>query len=234
MGGAADEAGLSRRVEMSERRVEDDFVLLEAWRGGDRDAGAELFERHYPSIARFFHNKVPESAQDDLLQETFHRALENAARFRGQARFRTFLFGIAHNVLADYLRKLSRRMARLDSQADFDEVPSESLGLSPVATVVQHQEQRLLLEALRRIPLIHQIALELFYWEELTAEQIGEVLRVPLGTAKTRLRDGREHLEEQLRELARSPEVLQSTLDNLRQWAQRMRTRVNPAPVGAF
>lgn len=217
---------------MKQDREIDDVVLLEAWRSGDRAAGNTLFERHYASVARFFHNKVSEAAQEDLIHETFLACVSAAPRFRGDARFKTFLFGIAHNVLASYLRRLSRRMARLGSEADVDDVPAADFGPSPVATTAQHQEQRLLLEALRRIPLIHQVALELHYWEELTAAQIGEVLGVPLGTAKTRLRDGRERLEAQLGKLAHSPEALHSTLDDLDRWSRRMRAQT-PPPAGA-
>jgi len=217
---------------MSKGRAVEDQVLLEAWCGGDRAAGAELFERHYPAVARFFHNKVSEAAQEDLIHETFLACLKSATRFRGQASFRAYLFGIAHHVLADHLRRLGRRRAWLapDSDVDVDEVPAVSFGLSPIAIAVQHEEQRLLLEALRRIPLIYQIALELHYWEELTAAEIGEVLGVPLGTAKTRLRDGRAYLEAQLRQIASSSEALRSTLDDLDRWARRVRARMVPAP----
>jgi len=74
---------------MAESRVVDDVALLEARCRGDRAAGAELFERHYPSVARFFHNKVDEAAQEDLIHETFLACLVGAARLRGQSRFRT-------------------------------------------------------------------------------------------------------------------------------------------------
>jgi RNA polymerase sigma-70 factor (ECF subfamily) len=227
--------------ETDEEREIDDAALLEAWRKGDRTAGAVLFDRHYASIARFFHNKVNEAAQEDLIHDTFLACLASAAAFRGESRFRTFLFGIAHNILAGHLRQLGRRMARLGSETDVDvdlaadtnagELMAMSLGPSPVATVVQHQEQRILLEALRRIPLMHQIALELYYWEDLTAAEVGAVLGVPLGTAKTRLRDGRAYLAERLLELTRSTEALQSTLDDLERWAGRMRDKVGPDPA---
>lgn len=215
---------------MDQDRGIEDGVLLEAWRRGDRAAGNALFERHYASVARFFHNKVSEVAQEDLIHETFLACLRAATHFRGEARFKTFLFGIAHNVLADHFRRLGRRMARLGSEADVEDVPAVDLEPSPIAAVAQHQEQRLLLEALRRIPWNHQVALELHYWEELTAAEVGQVLGVPLGTAKTRLRDGREHLEHQLRKLARSPEALQSTLDDLDRWAGRIRAQTVPPP----
>jgi RNA polymerase sigma-70 factor, ECF subfamily len=222
---------------MPERRDVDDMELLEAWRGGDGAAGSELFERHYPTAARFFHNKVNEAAQEDLISETFLACLKAVERFRKQSTFKTFLLGIAKKVLADHLRKASRRRAWLgppsDVDVDVDETPAVSYGLSPIALAVQQQEQRLLLEGLRRISMIHQIALELHYWEDLTATEIGEVLGVPLGTAKTRLRDGKANLVEQLRKIAGSSEVLRSTLDDLEKWVQRVRGQLGPQPPGA-
>jgi RNA polymerase sigma-70 factor (ECF subfamily) len=167
--------------------------------------------------------------------------MKSVERFRKESNFKTFLFGIARKVLADYLRKVGRRSAWIvseadvdaDADADVDAAPAVSYGMSPVALVVQKQEQRLLLEALRRIPMIHQIALELFYWENLKVTEIGEILGVPVGTAKTRLHDGKANLVEQLRKIARSSEVLRSTLDNLEKWVQRVRDQILPQPPGA-
>lgn len=210
---------------MFEGREVDDAALLDAWRRGDREAGDALFERHYARIARFFHNKVAEAAQEDLIHETFLACMASADRFRGESQFRTYLFGIAHRVLADYLRRLGRRMARMGSESDLDDLPAEALEPSPATNAENHQNQRLLLEALRSIPLIHQITLELYYWEDLTIAEVGEVLGVPLGTAKTRLRDGRAYLAARLLELGRSPDALRSTLDDLDRWAGRMRAK---------
>jgi len=191
---------------MGERRADDDDALLRAWCDGDRAAGAALFVRHHASLARFFHGKVSEAAREDLLHETFLACLASAARFRGEARFRTFLFGIAHNILAGHLRRLGRRTARIGSQPDLDlaAATAASLEPSPAAAAVAHEEQQLLLEALRRIPPIHQITLALHYWQDLSAAEVGEVLGLPIGTVKTRLRDGRAHLEAQLAALGRS------------------------------
>ena len=183
--------------------VDVDGAALAAWRGGDPLSGAALFERHYASVARFFHHKVSGAAQDDLVHETFLACLEAAARFRGQSCFRTFLFGIAHRVLAGHGRRAARSSARCADGYDPEELPAGSFAPCPAATLAAEQEQRHLREALRRIPQPYQLALKLHYWDGLTAAQIGESSGIPLGTAKTRLRDGRRALAAQLERLAR-------------------------------
>jgi RNA polymerase sigma-70 factor (ECF subfamily) len=172
--------------------------LLTAWKSGDRAAGALLFDRYYEQLARFFANKVPEAHQEDLLQESFLALVENIECFQERSSFRTYLFGIAHNVLHDHLRKVARRGVREDTSFDLERICVAALGPSPATAANQHEEQRILLEALRHIPVMHQIALELHYWENLTQQEIAEVLGVPLGTAKTRLRDGQRYLRIQL------------------------------------
>ena len=204
--------------------IADDIELLTAWRTGKREAGAELFDRHYDSIARFFRNKVNGPSQDDLVQQTFLTCAEKADRFRGASSFRTFLFGIAHNVLREHLRKAGRKLRReAGGDFDIDAVSVTAMGQSPVTVIAQQQEQRLLLEGLRTIPLHYQVALELHYWDQLTAREIAEITGAPLGTVKTRLRDGKKVLAKKLAEVASSEQVLQSTLDDLEGWAARMR-----------
>ncbi len=201
-----------------------DADLISQWRNGDRRSGAVLFERHYPAIARFFHNKVDDGARDELVQKVFMACLENPAGFRGEASFRTYLFSIAHNILSDHLRTQSRKSRRED--VDVNLLSVIDLGQSPDRPIVEYQQQRALLEALRRIPLGYQVVLELHYWEQLTAAEIGLTLGIPLGTAKTRLLEGRKALESAITKIDVSREILQSTLDDLDGWASRVRPRI--------
>ncbi len=172
----------------------DDAELLEAWAGGDKAAGERLFERHFEAVARFFRNKLAaDVAHEDLIQQTFLGCVEARDRFRGEASFRSFLFAIAHRQLAKHWRSRSR------DRLDFQTVSIFDLDASPSAALAQNQEQQRLLLALRRIPIDSQVALELHYWESMTAAEIGEVLGIPLGTAKTRLRRAKQLLEAELR-----------------------------------
>lgn len=200
----------------------DDHLLLDRWRAGDREAGLSLFERYYTKVARFFQNKVNDEAAPDLIQSTFLACVEGKERLREGADFRSYLFGAAHNILRKhYSEKAGSRAA----PADFEELSVADMAPSLSQILAEKREHRLLLEALRKVPLECQVALELFYWEQMSTAEIGEVVGVPEGTAKSRLQRGRKQLEKQLRRLAASREVLESTLTNLDQWARELRER---------
>ena len=197
-----------------------DFELLDAWKAGDAAAGNALFERHFAAVCRFFRNKVDEGV-DDLIQRTFLACVESRDRFRGESSFRTYLFTVARHELFAHLRRREREQARFDPL----EHSVHDLGPTPTGVVAQHRSQRLLLEALRRIPVDLQVALELFYWEDLPASELARVLELPEGTVRTRIRRGRQLVEASLRELAEGDPDLASTLAGLEDWARSLRDR---------
>ncbi len=198
-----------------------DSALLDRWRAGDKDAGKELFERHFQAIYRFFCNKVGRDV-DDLVQETFLGCTDAKNRFRGDSSFRTFLFAIARRQLYKY----RDRHARDSSVEEFDASRAADLDALPSQLMISHQEQKLLLRGLRRIPLEMQIALELFYWDGLTSAQLAEVLDIPHGTVRSRLRRAKELLRKHMARLQVSQSLLASTTDNLEAWLRSMRGHV--------
>ncbi|EDM75962.1 RNA polymerase ECF-type sigma factor [Plesiocystis pacifica SIR-1] len=197
-----------------------DRELLDAWTRGDVQAASELFERHFDAIDRFFRNKVVDG-YEDLVQQTFQACVESRDRFRGDASFRTFLFGIANNVLKAFFR--SRRRER--DRFEFTEVSACDVAPGPSTMFRARREQQLLLEALRRIPLDYQIVLELYYWEELPGSAIAEVVNLPENTVRSRIRKGKALLEKKMKVLARNPEELQSTLGDLETWARSIHAK---------
>lgn len=190
-----------------------DLELLHDWRAGDESAGQQLFERHFESVYRFFCNKVARDV-DDLVQETFLGCVGAKHRFREDASFRTFLFAIARKVLLKY----RERWAPKDGGEEFHASRVADLEVSPTQIVVESEEQALLLRALRRLPLELQIALELYYWEGMPSKDVAEVLELPHGTVRSRLRRGRERVREIVDELAHNPQLRTSTLGNFDSW----------------
>ena len=202
-----------------------DGELLERWRAGDTATGEALFERYYDMVERFFLNKVS-SGVPDLVQETFIRCVESRDRIRDNDRFRVYMFGIAYNVLSAHLRERYRG----DRAIDFNEDSVHDLSPSPGSVVAQRREHRLLIEALRNIPVDDQVLLELHYWEQLTTHQMAEVLGIPVGTARGRLQRARDKLEEVMQRLAESPQDLSSTLARLDDWAAECRAHLDGHP----
>lgn len=202
--------------------MQTDRELLEAWRAGDESAGRELFERHFASVYRFFRNKL-EDAADDLTQQTFLGCLKGKERYRGESSFRTYLFTIARNRLYTHLRDKGRR----DRVIEVGQTSMAELGAASFSGLVaQKQEQRVLLRALRRLPLEMQVALELHYWEELTVREIALVVDTPEGTVKRRLQRARAKLDELIAEISESEAIAQSTVGNLEQWAAQLRDQL--------
>jgi RNA polymerase sigma-70 factor (ECF subfamily) len=201
-----------------------DLELLESWRTGDKNAGAELFDRHYRAVSRFFRNKVSDGFED-LVQSTFLACVETRERFRGDCSFRTYLFAVARNLLHKHYRARKRR---IDAPADpdFEIAAVRDLVVGPSEALAQRAEQRLLLEGLRAIPLDHQIVLELYFFEPLRAADIARILDIPVGTVRTRIRRAKALLERTLAELAASTELLESTLTRIDDWASAVRRRL--------
>ncbi|EDM77284.1 RNA polymerase ECF-type sigma factor [Plesiocystis pacifica SIR-1] len=197
-----------------------DSELLAAWRDGDNGAGEELFDRHVDAVARFFENKVRQGAED-LTQATFLRLLEGHHRLREGSAFRSFVFGIAHNVLREHLRQLARGR-KVDPEVE----SMAELAPGPSTIVAEKQEHRLLLESLRRLPIASQIILELTYWERLPSHEVAEILDIAPPTARRRLSKARQQLNEAMRALAESPEVLESTIQSLNGWAEELRQQL--------
>ncbi len=199
-----------------------DAELVQAYKSGDRRAGKQLVDKYYGRVLGFFRNKAPASS-NDLAQKTFLGCFEALGRLRDANNFRSFLFAVACNQLRKHYRGKKRDGERMD----FGTVSAVDLDPSPSRVIVDRQEQRLLLEGLRRIPVDYQIVLELFYWEEMTAAEIAATVEIPLGTAKTRIRRGRQLLEQQLAKLADGGEVLEATVSDLDGWAAGLRAQAH-------
>lgn len=201
---------------------DDDWATLMAWRAGDRGAGGRLVQRHFGAVSRFFRNKVA-SAEDaaELVSETFLGCTKAKDGFRGDTSFRRYIFAIALNVLRNYIRQKHKRKGEA---LDFGVACVKDLAPSTMSSILmRRREAQLLVLALREIPLDYQICLELNIFEELSGREIAELLSIPEGTVRGRLRLGKEQLRARLEELAQTPAELQATVTDIEGWARKIR-----------
>jgi RNA polymerase sigma-70 factor (ECF subfamily) len=198
--------------------VDDDVAMLLAWRDGDRSAGARLIDRHSGTLVQFFRNKVS-GPIDDLVQQTFLLCVEHRDDVQAPEKFRAYLLTVARRVLLEHYRVRSR------DRDHFDPLTTSAWDIeaSPSTVAADREERQLLVEALRRIPLHFQIALELYYWQELSGPELCDVLDLPEGTVRSRLRRGRELLRAQIEALAQSRALFESTVGDMEAWAASVR-----------
>lgn len=197
----------------------EDAELLRRWREGDRQAGNLLFQRHFETIRRFFVNKVDDEVEE-LVQRTFMACIEGQERFEGRSEFRGFLLGIARHLLWKHWGARSRRPEPLDDLSISD------LGAGPSTLLGRREEDRRLLDALRRIPLPSQVVLELYYWENLSGAELGIALGLPENTVRTHLRKAKQALAKEVRFLERFAGVPESTDTDLEAWARAIKLQI--------
>ena len=202
---------------------DEDLALLDAWCGGDEAAGNALVKRHFRAVYGFFRNKI-DGDIDDLIQRTFLGCVEGRDKFRRESSFRTYLFAIARNELYGTLRRRGRAQAIDFTQASVDDCGGADP--TPTAELVDRQEKRLLLRALRRIPVDDQVALELYYWQGLSAREVGAVLELPENNVRSRLHRAKAKLRERVAELTRDGDLFASTMDDFERWASEMRLQL--------
>jgi RNA polymerase sigma-70 factor (ECF subfamily) len=159
-----------------------DVELLHAWRDGSAEAGDELVGRYFTGVFRFFRGKLPLHA-DELTQETFLACVEAKERFKDGYSFRSYLFGIGRNKLLQHFENRGRSV----KAAAFSRLSIADLAPSPSRVAGQDEERARILAALQDLPVDHQIAIELVYWEGMRVREVAEVLGVPSGTVKSRL-----------------------------------------------
>jgi RNA polymerase sigma factor (sigma-70 family) len=189
--------------------------LLEAWRAGDAAAANELFDRWFRLLYLFFRTKVDDGVAEDLVQQTLMACVQSLPGFRGEASFRTYVLRAAKSRLYNWYDARARREAVFEPAI----TSCVELGVSPSFARGTREEQLLLLQALRGIPLELQIALELHYFERMRGPELALVLELPEGTVRSRLRRGLELLRQRFAELASGSAMLESTMSNLDDWA---------------
>ncbi len=157
----------------------------------------ELIELYQHRLLRYlvFLTGNRDLAQD-LFQETWLRVLERGAQYNGRARFDTWLFTIARNLMLDNARK--RVLKSLDEPTTADgfqtmEIPSGEP--SPFENFLSRENSARVSQALLQLNTVYREVLVLRFHEELSLEEISSVTRAPLSTVKSRLYRGMAALE---------------------------------------
>ncbi len=196
-----------------ETRADDDAALLHAWCDGDKAAGGRLLGSAFPRLYRFLFNKVGDDT-GEIVQQTMLACVEHREMLRHCVNFEAYLLRMARNKLYDFLKKRRRSPEMLPG-----DLPSvEDLQTSAASLIGRGQRDADVLMALRRLPVDFQVVIELHYWSELTTAEIADVIEVPVGTVKSRLRRARERFEKTVRRT--NGGTVSEAMRNVRPWTR--------------
>lgn len=201
--------------------VNHDAQLLYRWSVGDNNAGRVLYDRHYRVVQRFFRSKVPE-ASEDLSQKTWMAVHRSGHNMRKKGSFRAFLLGIARNQLLHHFRSNGRDRLVFNGE----EHCCEDLRTGPFGRVAKCERYKHLVKALRRIPLDHQILIELYYWERMNSREISEVLGIPPSTIRQRKKRAMKELRDALQTLLNDDQRVETTMMGLNTWAEEIKRTI--------
>jgi RNA polymerase sigma factor (sigma-70 family) len=175
-----------------------DGELLEASRRGERDAFGALVERYQDVICAITYSRTRDQAlSEDVAQDTFIAAWKQLDQLREPGRLRSWLCGIARN-LARKARRRSDRETPIDVEAD---VPLTAAGASPFEAVSGAQAERVVGEALSKVPETYRDVLVLYYREQRSVREVSEALGISEAATLQRLARGRQYLADGLSSL---------------------------------
>lgn len=178
--------------------------LIGEVRKGDQQAFAEIVELYKDKVYQVSYRMVGNVHEaQDIAQEAFLRAYTNLDRFDMERKFSTWLFRIATNVAIDRLRKKKPDFYLQEEVRGSDGLTFESQLAAdeelPEDQVVTLEMQEWIQSEINQLPPKYRTAIILKYIEDLSINEISEILDIPPATVKTRVHRGREALRKRMR-----------------------------------
>jgi len=191
-------------------------VLLEALKNGVDEAYEILIERYQQPVYSLVYRLLEDPSETaDVVQEIFLKVFRNVGSFRGNSSLKTWIYRIAYNEGWNHRRWFSRHrkhevgLEREDEDSmSFSDVLCDS-GRSAFEIVSDHETLALVEEALSSLNPAFRVAVILRDIEDLSYEEIADVLGVSLGTVKSRILRGREALRKSLNSRLKGEPALQ-------------------------
>ncbi|HWF09036.1 MAG TPA: sigma-70 family RNA polymerase sigma factor [Bryobacteraceae bacterium] len=196
---------LNANLTAEQEAVLEDHRLISGLQAGDESAYEELIQRFQTPVYNLAYRLLNDpSDASDVAQEVFLKIFRNIGHFRGDSTLRTWVYRIAVNESHNRRRWLFRhRRGETGIEDTFDEIecrekPLMDAGETPFDFTVNREAQLLLEEALTEINPVFRTALVLREIEDMSYEEIADILEVSIGTVKSRIVRGREALRRNL------------------------------------
>ncbi len=183
---------------MDQEAAPTDEMLMHAFAAGDARAFETLYDRNLLAVWRYVHRSVQNAAlADELVQDVWFTVVRQAPHYQPRARFRTWLFTLAHHRMVDHWRTHHPHTSLDtpdDDRASLADTLAADSGFGPVRQLQSREQARALLDALAALPAVQREAFLLQAEGGLSVADIALTTGVAPETAKSRLRYARAAL----------------------------------------
>lgn len=189
--------------------AKNDYALVLRAVEGEQKAFAEIMDRYKDAIY-FMLLKMVSNKEDamDLTVETFARAFEKLDSYKPEFAFSTWLFRLASNGSIDYIRRKKLNVVSLDilfENAGADKsIFIRSDSLNPEEKSIRKQQSEMLKDIVDKLPNRYRILINLYYFDEMSVEEIALQLDLPKNTVKGQLARGRDFMHNILKRKKKS------------------------------
>jgi RNA polymerase sigma factor (sigma-70 family) len=194
-----------------------DLKLLAQWHAEDTHAGEQLINGHFFRVKLFFSRKLGDQVRvEDLVGRTFQRCQDARNAALGHySTFSAFLFAQARTVMEAYL-------AQRDPPATLQGLCAAALDRVPFEAPERKPDRKLIVRAMRALPLDDQILVELVHLESLSLKDASEVLNTAESWVRRRLFEVHDELLAKVLQLAATAALTESTENLLETWRQQL------------
>ncbi|MCD4657381.1 MAG: sigma-70 family RNA polymerase sigma factor [Planctomycetes bacterium] len=177
--------------------VDIDVELMLEIKAGSKSAFNKLVKRHQRMVINFFYKNLWDKSQaEDMAQELFLRLFKSAKNYQPQAKFTTFMYRVARNLLIDYYRSTRNKPGTVSLQGGSSSGNDDELQIidtisSSESQPGQHSESleigEAIQEAISKLPEDQRVVFIMGEFERMQYKEIAKALDIPIGTVKSRM-----------------------------------------------
>jgi RNA polymerase sigma-70 factor (ECF subfamily) len=171
----------------------DDQILIDAIENGDTKAYAQLVNRYkdlvYTLAIRMLKHK---EEAEEVSQDTFIKVFKSLGKFKGDSKFSTWIYKVTYNTCLDRIKKNKKHYNDVAiDEFTFNKLDSIDNALD---NIIKEEKSVLIKKCINKLPEDSSALLTLFYFEELSLEEISKIINIEANTVKVKLFRARKKL----------------------------------------
>jgi RNA polymerase sigma-70 factor (ECF subfamily) len=171
----------------------DDQILIEAIQNGDTRAYAQLVSRYKDLVFTLAIRMLKHREEaEEVAQDTFIKVFKSLNKFKGDSKFSTWIYRVAYNTCLDRIKKNKKHL----KDVAIDEFTFNKLDTidNALDNIIKEEKSVLIKNCINKLPEDSSALLTLFYFEELSLEEISKIINVEANTVKVKLFRARKKL----------------------------------------